>query len=174
MALLWQLNSLTSFFLYLHFGGMCALEMKRGRANGHAFMTACPSQLNVVCLFICDVIRLWTLCVVLFSEVYLQDFCACVYKHKFVPACLHICSYVCLSISEFAYCGRLSDWQVLSFGYFGNLRKNNINTLARNHVWNIHTHTEMKWIFNIIYKPDYQHRVFVNVKHVVSWLTQIL
>lgn len=101
-------------------------------------------------------------------------FCACVYKHKFVHACLHICAYVCLSISEFAYCGMLNDWQVLSFSYFGNLRKNNTYAIVRNHVWNIHTHSEMKWIFNIIYKPDYQHRVFVNVKRVVSWLTQIL
>lgn len=49
---------------YLIFGGVCASEMKRGRANGHAFMTACPSheavyaELYVVRLLICDVMRL--------------------------------------------------------------------------------------------------------------------
>jgi len=33
---------------YLIFGGVCASEMKRGRANVHAFVTACQSH-EAVC-----------------------------------------------------------------------------------------------------------------------------
>lgn len=102
--------------------------MKRGRANDHAFMTACPSYeavyvlnwMSCVCIylmlsgsFICDVIRL------------LEHFC-CVYDccsfqgrmfRIFAPVCrsTSLCMFVCasmqscFSISEVECCGMLSD-----------------------------------------------------------------
>jgi len=125
--------------------------MKRGRANVHAFVTACQSH-EAVCAelyFVWCYQTLKTLFCALFRSVLVQ---------AQVCACLQICAFVCLSISEFAYCGMLCDWQVLSFSYlgiWGEKKDYFTQELGMPLKWNAY--------FNIIYKPDYQHVSYSSV-----------
>lgn len=154
--------------------------MKRGRANGHAFMTACPfheagyvlSLMLCVCLYV----------MLSDSEHFvLCSFQKCTFR-IFVLVCTStsLCMLVYTSVHMFA--SLYLNLHIVECWV--------IDRSCHSVIWEVeekqhkcfsqqscmkHTHT-LKWneYFNIIYKPDYQHCVFGNVKRVVLWLTQIL
>ncbi len=136
MCLFWQLKNLNQFFLLS--GGVCVSEMKRRRANTSAkckwscihdsmsiLWSFVCAELDAMCLFIYDVIRLlehFVVCVwpcALLRSVCLGFLLLCVEAK--VCACLFV--HLCGCVSEFTCCGMQGDWQVLSCSYLGILRK---------------------------------------------------
>lgn len=140
--------------------------MKRGRASGHAFMTACPSYEAVLVL---NWMSCACLCVMLSDSQNTFVVCStvCFFQKRMfrifatVRGSTSLCVLVCASV-------RLSFWICMLWNaewltgfvrqLFGNLLKNNNIAFVRSYVHYIHQH------FNIMHKSDFQQCMTVHDK----------